>query len=251
MPFSFCSAASGVDTRRLGHSVVQPKKKEPPTCHQLPHVIRVSTKNNQLLLGNTTKTTRLRRSRVDDRTLPGSRGTSLTDCRTTAVLTMSVCTRGHDPDAEPNCFSSVFLLGMWWCSDCDDTLGSLRGGVQKLVIRTTPASQKWSEHQQKHLLFDNSRTTSSRRKSTGGRTDATKLHKGALTEYCPCQCHTGPCTIILGHRSRCVAAHLKPHAATLGPFYRCTESDKGQSQHRVLPSACCFKTCSSAESFAG
>ena len=35
--------------------------------------------------------------------------------------------------------------------------------------------------------------------------------------------------------------HLKPYAPTLGPLNRCTESDNGQSQHRVLPSACCFK----------
>ena len=41
-------------------------------------------------------------------------------------------------------------------------------------------------------------------KSTGGRTDATGLHKGALTEYCQCRCHTRPYTRILAHRSRCV-----------------------------------------------
>ena len=41
-------------------------------------------------------------------------------------------------------------------------------------------------------------------KSTGGRTDATGLHKGALTEYCQCQCHARPYTRILAHRSRCV-----------------------------------------------
>ena len=34
--------------------------------------------------------------------------------------------------------------------------------------------------------------------------------------------------------------YLTPYAATLGHLNRCTESDKGQSQHRVLPSACCF-----------
>ena len=143
VPFSFCSTASGVDTRRLGHSVVQTKKK-PPRCHQLPQVIRVSTKTTRCSLATPEKkTTRLRRSPVDDRSLPGSRGTSLTDCRT-AVLTASECTRGQDPDAEPNCLSSMFLLGMSWCSDCDDAFRSLRGRVRKIVIPTKAASQSGS-----------------------------------------------------------------------------------------------------------
>ena len=73
---------------------------------------------------------------------------------------------------------------------------------KNLPSRTTPVFAKSSEHQQKHLLFDNSRTTSRRRKSTSGRNDASELHKGALTEYCQCQCHTRPYTRILVHRSR-------------------------------------------------
>ena len=99
--------------------------------------------NNSLLFANTRKkkTARLRRSRVDDRSLPGSRRTLLTDCRTTAVLTASECTRGQDPDAEPNCFSSMFLLGMSWCSDCDDAFPSLRGRVRTIVIPTKASSQ--------------------------------------------------------------------------------------------------------------
>ena len=125
----------------LGSLRCATKKKKPPICHQLPHVIRVLTKTTSCSSATPEKKTRLRRSRVDDRTLPGSGRTSLTGCRTTAVLTVSVCTRGHDPDAEPNSFSSMFLLGMWWCSDCDVTLGSLCGGVQKFVIWTTRASQ--------------------------------------------------------------------------------------------------------------
>ena len=48
---------------------------------------------------------------------------------------------GHDPDAEPSGFSTMFLLGLLWCCDCEVTLGSLRGGVHKIVNQITPASQ--------------------------------------------------------------------------------------------------------------
>ena len=53
---------------------------------------------------------------------------------------------------------------------------------------------KRSEHQQKLLLFDNSRTTSSRRKSTGGRTDATpcSIHMPCI----PCTLERGTCTLV-------------------------------------------------------
>ena len=46
-------------------------------------------------------------------------------------------------------------------------------------------------------------------------------------------------TIILGHRSRCntTLEAVRSNHSLKG----CTESDEGQSQHRVLPSACRFK----------
>ena len=151
------------------------------------------------------KTTRLRRSRVDDPTLPGSRGTSLTDCRTTAVLTASVCTRNHDPDAEPNCFSSMFLLGMSWCSDCDAAFLSLRGGVQKKCHPDKHQLRKVVQASTENSALRQQQNNVKSQKSTSGGTNATGLHKLALAVYCLCQCHTGPCTRILGHRSRCVS----------------------------------------------
>ena len=203
---SFFSTASGVDTRRLGHSVAPPKKKSHPDVTRF-HKSSVSQKK---------KTTRLRRSLVDDPTLPGSRGTSLTDCRTTAVLTASVCTRNHDRDAEPNCFSSMFLLGMSWCSDCDAAFQSLRGGVRKNVIQTNTSFAKWSKHQQKILLFDNSRTTSSRRKAqveVPTLLGSTKLHWRCTAYVNATQGHAQE---FLGI-DHVASAHLMPYASTLGP----------------------------------
>ena len=75
---------------------------------------------------------------------------------TRTVPTASVCTRGHDPDAEPNCFSNMFLLGLLRCSDCEVTLGSLRGGARKNVNPIT---------RRKYLPFYNNRKTPSRRKA--------------------------------------------------------------------------------------
>ena len=78
----FCSTTSGIDNRRLGHSVGHTKKKEPPRCHQLPHV-RPFLNKKQLLFDNTKKNDRTQKITSDSPTLFGSGRTSLTDCRTT------------------------------------------------------------------------------------------------------------------------------------------------------------------------
>ena len=122
--------------------LVQPKEKEPPRCHQLPFVIRVSTKETSC----SSATPEKKRQDSEDHKWTTERCLAQEEPqRQIAGQQPSwpafVCTRGHDPDAEHNCFSSTFLLGMSWCSKCDDTLLSLCGGVQKIVIPRTPASQ--------------------------------------------------------------------------------------------------------------
>ena len=127
-----------------------------------------------------------------------------------------------------------------WCSDCDDTLGSLRGGVQNFVIRTTPASPSGPSINRNFC----SSTTAEQRQ-------VAEHHKWTHRRYrAPQRCIDRVLPMSMPYRamhSNSWASitlrqrHLKPYAPTLGPLNRCTESDNGQSQHRVLPSVYCFK----------
>ena len=138
----------------------------------------------------------------------------------------------------------MFLLGLFWCCDCEVTLGSLRGGVHKIVNQITPASQRDPSIHENICIFDK-RNTSSRRKA---RVDAPTLlapQSCSDSEFCLCQGHTGHTQEFLGI-DHPTSSHFKSYAATLGPSNRSTEPDKDPSQHRLLDSAFCYKPTPSA-----
>ena len=137
----------------------------------------------------------------------------------------------------------MFLLGLLWCCDCEVTLGSLRGGVHKIVNQITPASQSDpSIHENICILTKETHQVAEKHGWTHRRY---WLHKAAVTEYCLCQGHTGHTQEYLGI-DHPTSSHFKSYAATLGPSNRSTEPDKDPSQHRLLDSAYCFKPTPSA-----
>ena len=164
------------------------------------------------------KTTRLKWSRVHTATLPDSRGTSLTDCRTQDPPEPRKFARA---DMISTQYQTVFRICSFW--DCCGavivrfTLGSLRGGVSKIVNQITPAP-----------LFEKKKSQVAKRH--GWTHWRYWLHKVAGTEnYTD---HTQEFLDI----DHAASAHLKQY-----PLNRFIESDNGPSQHRLLASAFCSK----------
>ena len=131
----------------------------------------------------------------------------------------------------------MFLFGLLWCCDCEVALGSLRGGVRKIVNQITRASQSDpSIHENICSLTKGKRQVAEKRGWTHRRY---WLHKAAMTEYCLCQGHTGHTQEFLGIY-HATSAHLNSYAATLGPWVVSQSRMWAETLHHLFsPALCC------------